>query len=345
MARVTIQEIAKKTGFSRNTVALALKGSEIVSASTRQQVHAAAVEMGYFRQLQPQAAEPGYLIMLLRRPNDADFWDKLMGGIMKEARQANCALQMSVILEEDIAANRLPVGYLENVDAFLFLNVFPREYVRLLLGERKTGIFLDGGVKDGEDGMAGDLVKSEGIRSTCTMTEHLIRQGLRRIEFFSSYDVETCQTVHDRLLGYQKAMAEAGLEATGLSQLRELNRYNVYDPRQVEAYLDQRESLPEAFVCSNDVLADRLLLALKKRGIRVPEDVALTGFDNVEERNAQKMITTADFNAEWLGRRLFMQVLWRIRHPEAPLETVVVDSRVIYRRSSDKSSFTGKERT
>ncbi|MDO5346691.1 MAG: LacI family DNA-binding transcriptional regulator [Lachnospiraceae bacterium] len=329
MTRITIQDIAKEMGLSRNTVSLALKGSEVVSSSTRQRVYEYAMRVGFFRQ-----PEPEYLVMILRRPNDAAFWDKIMSGIMKEAREENCLIQVGVILEEDIVQSRFPIGYKENVDAFLFLNVFPESYVELLLRGGKTGIFLDGDVHMNGSTMPGDMVKSEGIRSTHCMTQALIDRGLRRIEFLSCDDVEVCQSVYDRLLGYQQAMEEAGLPMTTMKELQKLKGRNVYNLQDLNAIMDERTELPEAFVCSNDVIAGRVIQVLRKRGVRVPEDVAVTGFDNTEEGDAVQFITTADFSAEWLGRRLVMQMLWRLRHPEAPHEVVIVDSKVIFRNSS-----------
>lgn len=336
MTKITIQDIAKEMGLSRNTVSLALKGSEVVAASTRQRIYEYALRAGFFRQAEPGAVRPEYLVMVLRRPNDAVFWDKIMSGIMKEAREENCLIQVGVILEEDILQSRLPIGYKENVDAFLFLNVFPESYVELLLQEGKAGIFLDGDVHVGRGAMSGDMVKSEGLRSTHCITRTLIAQGLKRIEFLSSDDVEVCQTVHDRLLGYQQAMEEANLPMTTMKELQKLKGRNVYNLRELGAIMDERAELPEAFVCSNDVIAARVIQVLRERGIRVPEDVAVTGFDNTEERDAVQFITTADFNAEWLGRRLVMQMLWRLRHPEAPHEVIMVDSKVIFRHSSEK---------
>ena len=159
---------------------------------------------------------------------------------------------------------------------------------------------------------------------------------MRKIEFLSCDDVEECQTVNDRFVGYQRAMDEAGLPMTSMEDLRKVNRYNVYDVEDLFRWLDSKGTLPEAFVCTNDIIAQRLIKALRQHGKKVPEDVAVTGFDNEERRSADAFITTADFNAEWLGRRLVMQILWRMFHSEAPYEVITVDSRVIFRESSDK---------
>lgn len=338
MSKVTIQEIAKELGLSRNTVSLALKGSDIVSPSTRQKVMEYAVQTGYLK-TQERGGEPErpeYRIIVLRRPNEAVFWDVIMKGMMTEAREQNCLIQTAIVLEEDIERKRFPVGFGDGADALVFLNVFPEEYVKMLLQNRKPGIFLDYAVEFSGSTMLGDMIKSEGIRSVQHITRSLISQGLRRIEFFSSFDVEECQTVNDRLIGYQRAMEEAGLPMTTMKDLQILNRRSVYTPEDLAEIVKERQVLPDAFVCSNDVIAERLITVLREKGFRVPEDVAVTGFDNEERRSLAAFITTSDFNAEWLGRRLVFQALWRISHPNAPFEEIVVGSRVLFRRSSEK---------
>lgn len=340
MAKVTIQEIAKEMGLSRNTVSLALKGSEIVSPSTRQRVLEYAIQTGYVKTQSRTASASDnqeYHILILRRPNEAVFWDVIMRGVMEEAREQNCLVQVAIVLEKDIEQGRFPVAYRDSADAFVFLNVFPDDYLRMLLQNGKPGIFLDYAVEFPGATMLGDMVKSEGIRSVQCMTKKLIDQGLKRIEFFSSFDVEEVQTVHDRLIGYQKAMLEAGLPMTNMEDLQRLNRRSVYELEDLAAIVAEKEVLPEAFVCSNDVIAERLITVLREKGIRVPEDIAVTGFDNEERRSAMPFITTAEFNAEWLGRRLVRQFVWRIAHPDAPFEEIVVGSKVLFRRSSEKN--------
>lgn len=337
MEKITIQKMAKELGLSRNTVSLALRESNVVSESTRRQVVEYARKAGYFKNFGPEIGQgPRYHVMVLRRPNDAAFWDKVMSGIMKEAREENCLIQMAVVLEEDVLQSRLPIGYHENIDAFLFVNIFPQEYIQLLLQGGKIGIFLDGDVHMDKSTMPGDMIKSEGIRSVHCITRQLISQGLKRIIFFSSVDVGECQSVRDRLTGYQQAMQEENLPMTTLKDIMEWKEHNVYNLEELADIINGMEELPEAFVCSNDVIAARVVNVLRGKGVKVPGEVAVSGFDNEEERNVAPFITTADFHGEWLGRRLIMQMMWRLAHPEAPHEVIVVDSEVIFRRSTEK---------
>ena len=72
--------------------------------------------------------------------------------------------------------------------------------------------------------------------------------------------------------------------------------------------------MPDAFVCASDYVACILMQLLEKRGLRVPEDVAVSGFDNnIEDLLAENLTTVQVFNEE-LGSRLALQILYRIKY-------------------------------
>ena len=66
------------------------------------------------------------------------------------------------------------------------------------------------------------------------------------------------------------------------------------------------DTLPEAIVCGNDMIAKRLTESFRKIGVRVPEDVALTGFDDDEDRMLYPFFSTVHVDTKWLGRRMVM---------------------------------------
>ena len=91
-----------------------------------------------------------------------------------------------------------------------------------------------------------------------------------------------------------------------------------------------------AIVCGNDMIAKRLTESFRKIGVRVPEDVALTGFDDDEDRMLYPFFSTVHVDTKWLGRRMVHEFLWREEHPEAPKERILVSGEVVVRRSSCK---------
>ena len=143
--------------------------------------------------------------------------------------------------------------------------------------------------------------------------------------------------MHDRYIGYIEAMRQAGIEPESELVKPDMESdhfyYQVSFDELVEEY---RTTMPEAIVCGNDQIAQSLTQAFRRRGIRVPEDVAVTGFDDDEAERLDPFFSTVHVNANWLGQRMVQSFMWRMQNPEAPYEKIVVAGDVIIRRSSCK---------
>lgn len=350
MAKVTIQSIAKDLGLSRNTVSMALKGNELVAPRTREMVLRYAQQMGYTAAALPETEaeemaekEKGirqHRIMILRKPDVAVYWDKVVNGISEEASRNHWQTQVAVVTDADEREQRFPLGLGAGIEAVFCIKMMSRDYVKKIT-QKGILVFLLDSYKDEDEEMPGDVVKMESFQPVVKLTRHLIDQGMRRIAFLNESS-RLYETMHDRYDGYLYAMRQAGIEPdAGLvmpdTELVSSEFYNTetFD-RIVEKY--RKQGLPEAVVCGNDEIAKFLTQALRKREIRVPEDVAVTGFDNDEEGMLDPFFTTVNVDAKWLGRRLVQSFLWRLQHPDAPHEKVAVLGQVIIRKSSRKTA-------
>lgn len=337
MSKVTIKKIAEDLGLSRNTVSMAFNGDPKVAPETRQRIISYALSVGYTK-LSSQAetsANPEHplRILVLRRADQTAYWDRIINGISEEAVLHNCMVNISTVTEENIAFRQLPTGYTSSIDACIFLHKFGEDYNRMLLGSDKIGIFLDCMDFTQQDAVLGDVIKSEGRRSIMQLTLSLINQGYRKIGFMCPYYINA-ETFYDRYEGFCAAMK--------LSNLPVLPEYVItsspYMDKSIsfQAALDSYPDIPEAIVCANDDSAFRISSLLMERGLKIPDDVAITGFDNDEFDAFSPFFTTVDCNAFILGHRMVQQLIWRMNHPDAPFETITISSTPIYRRSSQK---------
>lgn len=348
MAKVTIQSIAKDLGLSRNTVSMALKGNELVTQRTRDMVLRYAEQTGYVTGAIPgdgerQAAEKEeavqHHIMILRKTDIAVYWDKVVNGISEEASRNHCRTQVAVITQQDEEKLRLPPGMDEGVEAVFCVKMMNREYINKI-GQRGIPLFLLDTYKDPEEKMPGDIVKTESFRPVVELVRHLIAQGMRRIGFLNESS-RRFETMHDRLDGYLYAMRQAGIEPPTELVMpdADLENSEFYTSQTFEKIVQKYTQglLPEAVVCGNDEIAKFLTQAFRKEGIRVPEDVAVTGFDNDEEGMLDPFFTTVNVDVKWLGRRMVQCFLWRKEHPDAPYEKIGVSGEVVIRKSSKKN--------
>lgn len=339
MGKVTIQSIAKDLGLSRNTVSMALKGNELVTPRTRELVMRYAEQAGYVVKVsesgKPEREEteaPIHHVMILRKPDVAVYWDKVINGISEEASGNRCQTQVAVVTPEDEDELRLPPGLTEDIEAVFCVKMMSREYIRKVREKGIWVIFLDT-YKDAGEELPGDIVKTESFQPVVQLTRHLLDQGMRRIGFLNEGS-SVYETMHDRYDAYLYAMRSAGIKLFPEYVMPDVGGNEVYNVEAFEEIVDGYRELPEAVVCGNDELAKFLTQALRNKGIRVPEDVAVTGFDNDEEGMLDPFFTTVNVDAKWLGRRMVQCFLWRLAHPDAPYEKVAVTGQVVIRRSS-----------
>lgn len=150
-------------------------------------------------------------------------------------------------------------------------------------------------------GFASDSVRFDDFAGGKLVTEHLLAQGHRRIAFLA--DEPFVESVQSRWNGYHQALEAAGVEPDG--NLTVLN-YQQHEPSftaSLRFLVHSLEERPTAIVCSNDGVASRLLLFLRDEGLRVPEDIAVTGFGN-ERPNYLDLVglTTVSQSFPDLGR-------------------------------------------
>lgn len=345
MKKVTIQDVARELNLSRNTVARALNNSDTVAYETRYLVIEKACEMGYLK-VSPsvlnefkvkRTVNEAKTILVLARREISVFWNSIIMGISDAVNQNGCRLRFDFISEEEEKKLILPQDFMEEIDGVILISVFSDEYRKEIRKKGLPTVCLDYPAEPEDFEDCSDVVLTEGKESIRRITESLLEQGMRHIGFIG--DTSYCRTIRDRFEGYQTALHARGIVPEPELIAAEHTTLKYYCIEEVEKYLDRMRQLPEAVVCANDDIAFFLIRALKQRGIMVPEQVAVTGFDNQEGiTSGEAFLTTVKVGNQRLGKRLVCQLLFRLQNPEFPKETVIVDTEVIYRASSSRKA-------
>ena len=343
MKKITIQDVAKELNLSRNTVAKALNNSDTVAYETRYVVIKKAYEMGYTK-LSPvvindfkikDRMEKTKTVVVFARRELSTFWNRIIMGISDELNKNNCRLQFNFISEEDEAGHILPLDMQTDMNGIIILSVFSKSFLELIIKKDVPVVFLDGPSNVHEISNLGDLLVFEGYNSTKMLTEHLINQGMKKIAFIG--DTSYCRTIKDRYEGYLAALNEFGIEPYEQFVINKHVEHKYYRQEEIAAVLDKLTNMPEAFVCANDDIAKDVMLWLKKRGIKIPEDVAITGFDDKEEAELlTPALTTVHIGNQRMGRRLVQILMWRMENMNLPKEIVIINTEVVIRESSVK---------
>jgi LacI family transcriptional regulator len=325
--KVTIRDVARAAQVSVATVSRALNGSETVSPDTRNHVLKVASDMDFV----PHA---GARSLSLRRTDTigvllpdlhGEYFSELIRGLDIGARAAGQHLLLSAShgdLTEAVAALRTMRS---RVDGLVVMSPFANSGA---IGEAISGkipLVMLGGSATGRVTECFQVDNHEGAMA---VTRHLIESGHREIAFVAgpADNVDS----NERLRGYRDAHAEAGLRPGPLVQ------GDFREEAGVEAAgLLMRSRLPSAIFAANDAMAIGCLRALRSAGLRVPEDVALAGFDDIPmARLIEPALTTAGVCIADMGREAIDRCVALVRGDSAAPACRPFAPKLIIRASS-----------
>lgn len=342
MKSVSILDIAKKTGMSRNTVAKALRFDPSVSHDTCMRIIHTAYDMNYSK-LSEEALrvigidtkkEDRKFLVLISKDN-SEFWNKIVVGISDELRRHDAYCQLAFIGEEDEKNLIVPgITAADSFEGIICLFVFSDEYTAKIASYGKPIIFLDCPIGNRPYSL-GDTFVFDGLESVFELTTELISNGRKKIGFIGN--THYCESMYERYSGYVKAMEAAGLEIDERFLITDKNKNLYYTQSVISEWLDNMKELPEAFVCVNDEIAMKVYRYCQKRNIAIPKQLAITGFDNIKESKVvSPRLSTANIENYQLGKRLVQQLIWRLENSEMPVEFTYVSAKVVIRASSGK---------
>ncbi len=329
---VRMSDIAERLHVSIVTVSKALAGKDGVSEELRQEILQLAEEMGYEnKKAKPVAAAKTYTLGIVTSyryiEKGQSFYWNLYERILFYLAQTGHIGILEVV--NDTAEQNCQVPRLvqeERVDGVIVMGNFSKAY-RNMLAETEIPLV----VLDAFDARYHrDSVISDGYYGMYTMVDYLLQMGHRNIVFVGS--VNATSSITDRYYGYCRAMREAGVTVTEDHILPDRDAEG-----KVTVSLERLSELPTAFACNCDVTAYVLLNALKEKGIRVPEDVSVVGFDDyILADLVVPSLTTYAIDVDHMAKVSAQQLIRRIQNPEAEVRRIVVSGKLMIRESVQK---------
>lgn len=336
--RVTLKDIAEASGTSLATVSLALRSKPGVSPRTRERVLTAARKLGYERPSPSgdDAQQVRNIALIFRTPGSGPeravpalnrFYSSILAGIQQAANEARMNLVLgSIPVDSSNDPIEMPPDRIfENAaDGVLLVGAFRQQTVNeviRLAGVRSTPIVLVDGKSESH---TLDCVASRNREGAIEATNYLISRGHRRIAFAARAPIND-PNFEDRREGYEEAMASAELPAQVLPVTRNEISLAAYDDRPFPF---------SGVVCGNDHGALVLMRELRRRGVKVPHDVSIIGFDDTDDaRTALPKLTTMAVDMVSMGRAAVSLLQYRMNSPEAAQITMFLKSRLTERDS------------
>jgi DNA-binding LacI/PurR family transcriptional regulator len=278
---VTQGDVALRAGAARKTVSNVISGYPHVRDEVRARVLAAIEELGYQPNRAAQILRTGRsgVIGLAVPELDVPYFAELTRLVLEAAERRGLTLlimQTSGELERERAVLG---GYgRQLIDGLIYspiasgveeLSARATSFPVVLLGEQMPS--------------GPNHVGIDNVAAARMATEHLIKIGRRRIAFVGASRSAELHMADLRLTGYREALANAG-QRGGKKLIRAVHGYHrAQGAAAVHALLDAAGPVPDGLFCANDLLALGAIRALHERGVRVPDDMAVVGFDDIDE--------------------------------------------------------------
>ncbi len=352
--RVTIQDIADSLGVSRNTVSKAINNTGVLADATREKILKKAAEMGYKQFSYFTAAnlnKPELFTSDSPRTGEialftSVFWGKsyfistIVDTFQKELSRFGYSLTMHRILDYEIENLKLPCSFdPKKTSGIICFEMFDHSYCQMICGLDIPLLFVDAPVSCFNSFFKADRLLPDNQSDICKFVAEMTRRNKKRIGFVGEY--LHCQSFFERYMGYQTAML-----LSGLSPMEEYcilgNKQGVKNPESTDyqEYLTQElqkmNELPEVFICANDFVAVDFLQVLRKMEISVPKDLYLCGFDDASEsRMVTPSLSTIHIHSKTMGLCALNLLLSRIKDPSLNFRTIHVETRLIYRESTE----------
>jgi LacI family transcriptional regulator len=253
--------------------------------------------------------------------------------IAKELDKSNINLMYTYLPSKISPGYTLPNTLINgSTQGMVVLNVYDYDLLVMLNNLKLPKIFLDMVTSIPKESLSGDLFLLEGKANICKITESIIKRGRTDIGFIG--DTEYAMTNEDRYEGFLTAMEQNHLTVNPEQCLTgDIGIYTYKE--EINSFLAGLKKLPEAFVCVSDFVAHFLLQYLNDNNIRVPEDIAVSGYDgSTEYPGIADRLTTVQVQTRSLGIRLAKQLLYRIDYPNMPTETIYINSDIVYGEST-----------
>jgi len=334
-SNVTIKDIANKLGLSTSTVSRALSGNKDVHPKTREAVKELAAQLDYQPNVLAQnlKMQQTHIIGVIIPESANPFYARVLSGLLNVATQHGYNVITLQSMESEAAEkNNVDVlinARVDGVIASLSVATMNLDHFEKLKARGYPLVFFDR-VPDDPDV---SRIVSDNYDSAFRATEHLIDLGCKRVARVNGpLHLNHCRW---RLRGYKDALEKHGIPVREDYIVH--TRYHAYD---VELYTKKLMNMPEppdGIFAINDKAAIEIIKTLKIMKYRVPEDVAVIGFNNeFYGEFVDPPLSSIEIPAYEMGRASMQLLLDQIHEDEPIHRQVTIPSRLVIRESSQR---------
>ena len=322
---MSLKRISHLTGYSKTTVSAALLGRPDVAEKTRQEIIEMADRLGYRpnasgralvtgrREMIGFASERGYL-------PGRDWTIGILGGAV-DALEAH-AYHVTVFHSEPRESRVPPLMLRRAVDGMILAVSWSSEFLEELLSHGMPAVIAN----PRQDDLPCDTVRGDDIEGARRATRHLVELGHRRIAYIGTFWPAAQSVSQVRWQGCVDVVRQAGLAiCPGGHRIAATG----------ELVTHALAHKVTAMICFNDEISVEAIRELTSRGVAVPRDVSVIGFDDLSfARALVPRLSTMRLPYPEIGRRAAEMVLERVEGLDAPPRHVLMEEELIVREST-----------
>jgi LacI family transcriptional regulator len=334
--RSTIYEVAQRSGVSTATVSRVMADGKGFSEATRERVRETAAELGWVPSgparglASRRAGIVGLLFPDLGQSGEAEeesplYVDQVIRGAERAATSVGDAVMIAAT--RTASGRDLAFSIAGKTDGLVVMaRSLPEADIAVLARSVPVVVLAGYSAADGPDFVGAD--NRSGSRE---VTAHLIEaHGHTDLAFLAGPG--DSPDSGERFEGFCEALRQADLPVPG--EPAATGGFTEAGGRQAVAALLAGGRTPRAIVCGNDEMAIGALITLRARRLRVPADVAVTGFDDIAAaHHVRPGLTTVRQPMRELGEQSVQMLIGRITDPAAPRQSVILPTRTVIRRS------------
>ncbi|MDR1852427.1 MAG: LacI family transcriptional regulator [Propionibacteriaceae bacterium] len=316
----TMEDVAREAGVSRALVSIVFRGKPGASEATRKRVHEAAQRIGYelnvaARMLRETETNVVGLMMTLKNPFHTDIAEKLIAA----AKERSMEIIIGAVGQDSAQDSAVTMMRGFRVAGAILLGTdVQASTVAQLSSDRPCVV-----VGEHDFGQGIDIVRSDDRLGIRIALDYLLGKGHTEIAYLSS---PHGQAMAERREAYLEWMAEHSMEA------------DVVETEDTEAggvagagRLLGRKNLPTATLACNDRCAIGMASALTDAGVRIPEDISVVGFDDIEQARYGIKLTTIHQDTDLLAETAMKSLMTRLRDPDSDATSIIFPPTLVER--------------
>ncbi len=337
---VTIYDIAEKLKLSPSTVSRGLRNHPAIRKKTIERIQEMAAAMNYQQNTFASnlRSNRSKTIGVILPRFESSFLSSVVSSIEKVIRNKGYNLLVSQSYDSNPLEKENIQTHFNNRVEGLLINLTPEtndlSHLDLFLKKGIPVVLFDR-VKS-QSGSGFTTVSIDNKQAGYDVTRHLISQGCKRIVYLGGNT--TCPVFGDRAKGYWQALAEHGLEAN--SELVIEEHLNTETGALVVDRILNMKKRPDGIFAGNDMAAVSLMFELKKRGVRIPDDIAIAGFnDTYMSRIVEPSLTTVKYPGDEMGKIAANSLLEILDHEShVATQNILLKHELLVRNSSLRNS-------